>query len=489
MNRGNAGKRQRRHCCLLVVIALSLPTYVLAGQSQSLSLSDAISLAISDNPAIKNACDVMTGTRYGLDIARSEFGFRFSPQATSGLGMDTETSQSTTLNLSKKFSTGTSIELSSGTSSSDKGFYRSFTGVTLFQSLFRFGPLINTNNVTEAKRRIGTAGRQAELTKEQVIMDVITAFYRIVGQKLLLGVWTRSLEQAQQLLAASKAKLERGSATKIDVFRTESQAAAAEGSLFEAQEALQEAKDSLKILLNKDLVEEIDVESQIVSSAIVPEEGDLIEKALHNRVDLQEAADQVKDAERNTLIAERNQYPDLRVGLNYSLTGKGQHFTDSLGFDNSRFHVLFSSSIPLDFAAERAQYQQKRLDLVRKKRDLEDLQKHTAQEVRQALRHLATVQKRIDIQEKNLQAIQAGLDLVRFRFDRGYADLVEVLRAEDSLTQAQREEITLRIEQVLSALQLRKVAGLLGPFLNTLTEDGTQPDPCVQRTQATNGRR
>ncbi len=484
MNGVNKGKRRKKLYCLLVAMALSFPASVLAGQSRPLSLSDAVSLATSDNPTIKNACDVVTGTRYGLDIAQSEFGFRFAPQATSGLGTSVDTAQNTTLNLSKKFSTGTAVELSSGTSSSDKGFYRSFTGITVSQSLFRFGSLANTNNLAEAKRRISTAERQVELTKEQVVMDVITAFYRIVGQKLLLGVWWRSLEQAQQLLAASEARMERGLATKIDIFRAQSQAAAAEGSLFDTQEALQETKDSLKILLNKDLAEEIDVESQIVPSTVTPEEGDLVEKALHNRLDLQEAADQVKDAERNAVVAGRNRYPDLRVGLNYSLTGKGQHFSDSLGFDNSKFSVLFSSSIPLDFAAERAQYQQRQLDLVRKNRDMEDLQKHIAQEIRQALRHLVTVQKRIDIQEKNLQATQAGLDLAKFRFDRGYADSLEVLRAEDSLTQAQKEEITLRIEQVLSALHLRKAAGLLRPFLNTLAEGGTQQTPCPQRTQA-----
>jgi outer membrane protein TolC len=155
-----------------------LSSSVISAQpSATLSLSDAIALTLSDNPTIKNACDAARGARYGLDIAQSEFGFRFTPQATSGLGTSVDTSQNTTLNLSKKFSTGTSVELSSGTSSSDKGFYRSFTGITLSQSLFRFGSLANTNNVAEAKRGISTAERQAELAKEQVVMDVITAFY------------------------------------------------------------------------------------------------------------------------------------------------------------------------------------------------------------------------------------------------------------------------------------------------------------------------
>ncbi|MGH8006867.1 MAG: TolC family protein, partial [Candidatus Binatia bacterium] len=305
---------------------------VLAAQSSPLSLSDALSAALNGNPAIRNACDAVGGAGYEVDIAESEFGLRLSPQATSGLGSDTETSQSTIVSLSKKFTTGTTVELASGTSASEKSFYRSFSGVTVSQSLLRgFGPLLHTNNIVEAERGIATAGRQLELTKEQVVMDVIATFYRIIGQKLVLGVWERSFERAQQLQAASQAKMERGLTTKIDIFRAQTQSATAEASMLDAQESLQEAKDTLKILLGKELVEEIEVESQIIPAALAEGEPQLVETALQRRLDLQEAAEQVKDAERNARIAERSLFPDLRVGFNYSLTGRGNSFANSTG--------------------------------------------------------------------------------------------------------------------------------------------------------------
>jgi outer membrane protein TolC len=442
-----------------------------------------LTLALNDNPVIKNACDTVRGARYGLDIAQAEFGFRLAPQATSGLGTDTETSQSTIVNLSKKFSSGTTVELSSGTSASDKSFYRSFTGVTISQSLFRgWGSLLNTNNVVEAKRRIVTTERQAALTKEEVIMEVIATFYLIVRHKLALGIWERSLERSQQLLAASYAKLERGLATKIDTFRVQSQIATAERGMLDAQESLLEAKDALKLLLNKDLAEEIDVETQIIPVAVTQEEKELVETALQRRLDVLEMTDQVRDAERNAHIAQRSLYPDLRVGFNYSLTGRGGNFADSVAFDNSRFRVLFSTSIPLSLTAERAQSQQRQLELVRKKREQHVLYQKVTQEVRQALRHVATVEKRITIQEKEIQVTRANLELASFRFERGYADMIEVLRAEDGLTQAQREEIILRVEQVGAAMQLRKAAGLVGAFLDTLLEGAGRQEPCPQQT-------
>jgi len=463
-----------------LLLCLLFPS-ILTAQPSPLSLSDALSVALSDNPTIRNACDAVGGAAYEVDIAESEFGFRLSPQATSGLGSDTETSQSTILSLSKKFATGTTVELASGTSATEKSFYRSFSGITVSQSLLRgFGPLLHTNNVVNAKRGITSASRQWELAKEQVGMDVITNFYRIIGQKLVLGVWERSWERAQKLLAASQAKMERGLTTKIDIFRAQTQAATAEASMLDAQEALQEAKDTLKILLGKEFAEELEVESQIIPAALKEGEAELVETALQRRVDLQEAADQVKDAQRNARIAERSLFPDLRIGFNYALTGRGNSFTDSTAFDNSRFRVLFSTSIPLNLGAERARSRQKKLEVLRKKREFAELQKRATQEVRQALRHVATVERRIAIQEKNVQATQANLELANLRFERGYADLFEVLRAEESLTQAQKEEITLRIEQVITALRLRRATGLLGPFLDTIVAGGMQQTTCPQ---------
>lgn len=448
-------------------------------QQQPLSLPQALTIALRDNPAVLNACDVAQGSRYEIDVAEAEFAPRLTPQSSSGLGADTETSQTTSIGLAKKFSTGTDVEVSSGTSASDRKFHRSYTGVTISQSLWRgLGPLTNTANIEAAQRRVGTAERQIALTKEQLALDVTTAFYRIAGQQLVLNVWQQSLERTQQLLAASEAKMQRGLATKMDVFRAQSQAATAESGLLDAQEALHEAQDGLKVLLGKEMDETIEVENQILPIAVTQNEQELLTTALQNRLEVRQAVARIQDAQHNLRVAERNKFPDVRVGFNYALTGRGRSFSDSAAFDDSKFRVLFSTSVPLDFSAARARTEQSRLDLRRQQRELTELEKKVAQEIRQAVRHATTIKRRITVQEKNVQVTQANMELVNLRFERGYADLLEVLRAEDSLRQAQREQIGLRIEQVLAALQLRKAAGLLEPFLEKLAVGNLQSDAC-----------
>ncbi len=435
----------------------------------TLTLREALAIAMRENPRIHNACDGRASARHGRAIADSEFSVQFSPQASSGLANDTQTSQTSVFTLSKKFTYGTLVELSAGTTATQDRFYRSFSGVTLAQSLFRaFGPLANTARIADAERRIGSAGTQLQETQETVAMDVVETFYRVIGERSLLAILESSRSRAEHHLAASQARLRRALATRMDIYRAETQLAASHGALLESQEALQAAKDTLNILLARDLGEPIEPESEIVSVALPLTETELVETSLRGRGDLQEASESVRDAERSYRIAERTLYPDLRVGVNFSFIGTGDSFSKSTDLDDSGARFVVSGTNPLDRSAERAQAEQARLDLARRRRDFLQLRDRVAFEVRRAHHHLQTVERRIAVQEKNVEAAEANRELASLRFDRGYADTQELLQAEEMFSQAQRDEVALRIELVLASLKLRKTAGLFRPWVESL---------------------
>ncbi len=440
-----------------------------ARTEEALTLREALAIAMRDNPRVQNACDERSSARYGRDIADAEFSVQVSPQASSGLANDTQTSQSSVFTLSKKFTYGTLVELSAGTTATQDHFYRSFSGVTLAQSLFRgFGPLINTARIADAERRIGASATQLRETQENVAMDVVETFYRVIGERSLFAILESSRSRAEHHLAASQARLQRALATRMDIYRAETQLAASQGALLESQEALQAAKDTLNILLARDLSEPIEPESEIVSVALPLTETELVDTSLRSRGDVLEGSETVLDAERSYRIAERTVYPDVRVGVNFSFIGTGDSFGKSTDFDDSGARFVVSGTNPLDRSAERAQAEQARLDLARRRRDFHQLRDRAIFEVRRAHHHLRTVERRIAVQEKNVEAAQASRELATLRFDRGYADTEELLQAEEALSQAQRDEVALRIELVLASLKLRKSAGLFRPWVESL---------------------
>ncbi len=463
----------------LVLAATVTFAELCAAEPTPIALTDALRTALQSNRRIHDGCDSVRSARYGIDVANAEFAVHLVPLATSGLGSDTETSQSSAVSVNKKFSTGTIVELGAGTASTEDDFHRSFSGVTLSQALFRdFGPLTNTARVVEASRRVGSAERQLRLTAEQVAMDVAEAFYRIVGLDSEIAILERQLERAQHHARVADARLAKALATRMEVFRAQGQEAAAENDLLDARESAESARDELDVLLGRAPGEPLAIVPEPLVVQVEEGEETLIAAALERRAEIAEAIDQAAEAELRARVAQRNIYPDLRVGVNFALVGVGPTFEQSTSLDESGVRFLVSGTNPLDWRVGRAQAEQARLELATRKREAAQIQQRVTLEVRQAVRRLATIERRIAVQERNVQASSANVELANLRFDRGYASLLDVLEAEDALAKAQRDEAALRIERILASLRVRRSSGRLEELLRTLVGDDPLGSVC-----------
>ncbi len=444
-----------------------------------LPLADALATALDQNGKILTACTDIEGARSALDVAEADYGVKLTPSITSGLGTDTQTSQSAVAALSKKFSTGTTVELSAGSSVSDNDFYRSFTGVTVSQSVLgALSPSLNTSQLATAEQRIASAQRKAAGAADEVVLEVISTYYEIVGGKLVVNLYSRSLDRAQRLLAAADLKLSKGLATRMEVLSAESQLAEAESNHLEAEQALSESKEKLNLLMGRSAASAYEVQEELIRVPVNFSEEDLVETALASRRDLADLTGRVDDARRQVDAAEWQIWPDLRLGLNYSFTGTGDSFEQSTNFDDSGVRVLFSTSIPVTGAAAQAKLGDARRELERRVRDTQDARRDLDSEVRRALRRVWNIERRITIQEKNAASTRAALDLANMRFERGYSDALEVLQAEDRLMQAQKGEIDLRIERLRAALEVRRSAGVLAPVTEEILGNRYRADPC-----------
>ena len=450
-----------------------------AESPEVLSLGGALATALHANGRIQDACDAAQQARFGMEVAGAEFAPQFVPRSSSGLGLDTETSQSTVLSLSKKFPLGTIVDLQAGTASSRSSFHRSYSGISLSQDVFRgFGRQSNMARVDDATSRTKAADWQMQMVRDEVVTDVIESYYRVVGKKSLLTILEAAALRAKEHLRAAEARLKRGLATRMDGLRAESLVALTEGSLLDAREGLQATKDSLALLLGKTPAQPIDVEPEIVAFKVDGSDDELADLALENRADLRAAEDQVADARRSYEVMEHGLYPDLRVGVNFALVGTGNNFADSARLNDHQVSVLVSGTNPVDRSAERAELAQARLELARRKRTVEQIRDKVTVDVRDAARHVATVERRIAVQEQYVRAASAAVDLARLRFEKGYADTLEVLQAEEGLSQAQQDDVNLRIERVTAAVRLRKTTGLLAPFVEDLLGEKPLPQGC-----------
>ena len=84
------------------------------------------------------------------------------------------------------------------------------------------------------------------MAEQQVAVEVASAYYRVVAQQTLVDVAQKSFERARQLRDASEAKLDAGLVSQLDVLRVAAAGLQAEIQLFDAQSAVEDARDRLR---------------------------------------------------------------------------------------------------------------------------------------------------------------------------------------------------------------------------------------------------
>src|SRR5262252_1233345 len=250
---------RRAAVCLLFLIG-GAPRLASA-QETVLTLRAAVNEALSKNERLVNQKDVGTQADLGLRLARNSFRPKIVPNVLGSFGSTDINSQTYRVDVSQKLTTGTELKVGVGTATSqipagpasgpvDIHFYNADTTVSLTQPLLRgFGPSVARRPLDAAELRRHDADRQQILAEQQVAVDVASAYYRLVSQQNFVTVAQRSLDRSRKLRDASEAKLGTGLVSQLDVLRAQQLVAQAEIQVFDAQAAVEDARDRLLFLM------------------------------------------------------------------------------------------------------------------------------------------------------------------------------------------------------------------------------------------------
>src|SRR5262249_16923574 len=143
-------------------------------------------------------------------------------------------------------------------------FYNADTTLTVSQPLLRGNsPAITRRSLTAAEIRRADADRQITLAEQQVAVEVASAYYRVVAQQAFVDVARQSLARARALRDASEAKLDAGLVSQLDVLRAQQLVSQSEIQWFDAQAAVDDARDRLTFMMKRDRSDNFAVESTI----------------------------------------------------------------------------------------------------------------------------------------------------------------------------------------------------------------------------------
>lgn len=431
-----------------------------------LSVEEAVRLALSNNLHLLATSDSVSSAEISEELAESRFGLKVTPSFARGFGSDAQIDQRYGVDLSKLLPTGTSVSaaIRSDVANGDLGdFTNTRWDVTVSQPLLRgFGRRATELELHNARRGRESAGRNYEIARQRLAVDVVAAYYNIIRQQGLVDVAEGAVERTKELLRASEARLKVGLASKLDVFRAELQLSQSEDALISRTEALELALDQLKFQLGLGPEEEVALEMvepeyQTVSLDI----DELTRQALAHRIEVREERDRINDSRRSLAVARQSLLPDLDLNLQYAQQGLGSSFAESFDLLDRGVNVFFSTSYSLDRSAETAALALSQIDMESRRRSLRLTQYNIANEVRAAARYLERIDKSLRLQEKNIEFAEKQFRLATLRYQRGLASNFDIIDAENNVVQAHSNYVSLLADHHVALIELKRVTGTL----------------------------
>ncbi len=328
-------------------------------------------------------------------------------------------------------------------------------------------------SLIQAKRNLVYAARSYERFRRSYFREIVGDYLGLVVQKKSLENAQRGVDSLRQLARRQAALYAAGRTRFYDSADAENQALAAVANLSQSWERYRLSLDRFKIRIGWPVEDQVQVEPSpigLVPPTVNAEQS--IADALVYRLDLQNERDQVEDVRRGVLNTMDALLPDVTLTASASMDSDTDKAT-KFGGEEVDYLAGLSVSLPLDREVERIAVRSQQISLERARRSFRESRDNVAVAVRSALRNIEVFQFSLDLQERNVQIAQVGLDSINADPDRvsvldqtrAISDLQSAKDARDSA--AKDLELSI-VDYLLQAGQLRinDGGGLLLPPSN-----------------------
>jgi outer membrane protein TolC len=348
------------------------------------------------------------------------------------------------------------------------------------------GEEANVTPIVLARNARRVSVTEFERSLAETVFSVQEAYWALVSAIEQKKFRVQALQVAKRLLEDNKARERRGILAPVDVTEAEAGVASQVEGILTAENAVQDAMDRLKRLVDPALLRG---ETQIVplDAPGVPA-GELDEKqaverglrdAMERRAEYRGIFIELESREREIAKDRNEALPKLTATASGSLLGAEDGFSSSArefrSGDTYSWGVGLALEIPLenraaDGAVRRAELDRRRLIL--RRRNLED---EILVEVREAAREIKTTEQRIEATTRARALAKERFDGEQSRRDQGLRTTFHVLDARTKLTEAQSNEVKARVDHASAWARYRRATGTLLSHHDILVESNLAP--------------
>ena len=309
----------------------------------------------------------------------------------------------------------------------------------------------------------------AQLTNEQIIENVATAYYQVFVQEENLKTVEASYANTERTRNVIKSLVDNGLAKAIDLDRTNVQLTNIGSNRQTLINAVELSKNSLKFYMGIPISTDIELEEKTIEPR--PE---LIASTinLNDRTEIKVLNKNRELLVYNKKATEAYLYPTVGLVANYSWGGQGRNFPlisgTSKGVLWSDYSALgLNINIPIfTGGATRAKINQAEVDIQDLDVDIENTQLSLSLDYKNAVTNIENALINIESMKDNVGLAERVQKNTQANYQYGLATLTEVLDAENALTDAKQNYANALLDYKQAEIKLIKAKGELNTLQN-----------------------
>jgi outer membrane protein len=324
-------------------------------------------------------------------------------------------------------------------------------------------------------RGIGSSQIYLDLSKEElkrtaatVILEVERTFYGVLLSEELRDITEASFKNAAENLRNVRALHEQGLVAEFDFLQAEVRVENIRPVLLQMENNLKTAKDGLKILLNIDQAEKIDISGEFAyEDEIIPDESESVSTALENNLSIKSMQYKLQVDEAFIALDRADYWPTLAAFANYSHSGSA---------DNLKFQRYSSATVGLSFSMNlfrgvqtRNRVEQAEVTLSQSEEQFSQLQDFVVSQIKFRINEIRKVKASLEAQERNVKLAQRAYELATLRYREGTGSQLEIENSDIALRQARINLLQSIYDYILSKANLNQLLGRIDDsYLNQI---------------------
>lgn len=339
--------------------------------------------------------------------------------------------------------------------------WNSVMGITLNQNLFDQTVFtgLKAAKTTREFYRIN-----AQLTEEQIIERVATAYYNVFVQKEQLITIEQSIDNVSRTRDIIKSLFENGLAREIDLDRINVQLTNLNSSRQQLINAVSLTENALKFYMGMPISQTIKLQENDVQveQLLLPDSTNA-----EDRTEFKVLKKQEQLLELQKEAYKSNFYPKLTLSASYNYMGQGERFPIGANLSKGVYWSDFSSiglnlSIPVfNGFSIKAKVSQADIQLRTIQSELEETKLALDLEYNNAKSRIENSYIAIENQQENVELAQKVVDNTENNYKLGLAGLTDLIESQNALVSAKNNYSNAVLEFKLAEIQLLKSKGEL----------------------------